>query len=321
VTTGQGERVVVGVDGSPGARAALGWALTAAARRGARLLVVSAFPVEASWLDPALVNPDRIEAIGEDTASRTWELVRDVVRSPDVSAVRGTADVPVHVRAVAGPAAPALVQHSATADLLVVGSRGRGGIRSTVLGSVALQCAAHADCPVVVVHPVPARAPEDEREPRVVVGLDDSPSGGAALAAAVAEATRRGAHVRGVLAYEAADHWSSVYAVMTRPPSQSGARALERARAVVTDALGGDAGAVEVSVEAGPAGEVLVGKAADADLLVVGSRSRSALLGTVLGSVALHCVVHAPCPVMVVRPAPEPAAPRPDVAVGAAGTA
>ncbi len=321
MTTGQGERVVVGVDGSPGARAALGWALTAAARRGARLLVVSAFPVEASWLDPALVDPDRIEAIGEDTASRTWELVRDVVRSPEVSAVRGSADVPVHVRAVAGPAAPALVQHSATADLLVVGSRGRGGIRSTVLGSVALQCAAHADCPVVVVHPVPARAPEDEREPRVVVGLDDSPSGGAALAAAVAEATRRGAHVRGVLAYEAADHWSSVYAVMTRPPSQSGTRALERARAVVADVLGEDAGSVEVSVEAGPAEEVLVRKAADAELLVVGSRSRSTLLGTVLGSVALHCVVHAPCPVLVVRSAPEPAAPRPVVAVGPAGTA
>lgn len=314
MTTAQEERVVVGVDGSPGARAALGWALSAAARRGARLLVLSAYPVEASWLDPALVSPDRIEAIGEDTESRTRELVQEVLRSPDVAAVRGAADVPVHVLAVPGLAAPALVQHSATADLLVVGSRGRGGIRSTVLGSVALQCAAHADCPVVVVHPVPAGAPEEARQPRVVVGLDDSPAGRVAVAAAVAEAGRRGARVHGVLAYEAPDHWSSMYAVVARPQAQSGARALERARAIVADALGEDAGSVEVSVEAGPAAEVLVRRAADADLLVVGSRSRSTLLGTVLGSVALHCVVHAACPVMVVRPAPQAAAPRRETA-------
>jgi nucleotide-binding universal stress UspA family protein len=71
---------------------------------------------------------------------------------------------------------------------------------------------------------------------------------------------------------------------------------------------------VEVSVEAGPAEEVLVRKAADAELLVVGSRSRSILQGVVLGSVALHCVVHAPCPVLVVRPAPEPDQVRPDAA-------
>ena len=55
-------------------------------------------------------------------------------------------------------------------------------------------------------------------------------------------------------------------------------------------------------------------RAAGADLLVVGSRSRGTLPGMLLGSVALHCAVHAPCPVMVVRPEPKPARPRAAVA-------
>lgn len=308
---GHEQRIVVGVDGSAGARLALAWALPAAARRGATLVVLSAFPVEAYWLDPYAVDPGRIAPVRGDVEGRVHAEVDEVLRDPDVSAVPGTADVPVHVLAVPGPVAPVLVEHSVTADLLVVGSRGRGGLRSTVLGSVALHCAAHAVCPVVVVHPGPEDAREAAQVPRVVVGLDDSPCGRAALAGAVDEAGRRGARVQGVLAYEAPDHWSPLYEVRKQPPAQRGARALERARALVVDVLGDRADAVDVTVQAGRAEEVLVGKADGAELLVVGSRSRSALLGTVLGSVALHCVIHAPCPVLVVRPAPEPAARRP----------
>ena len=61
---------------------------------------------------------------------------------------------------------------------------------------------------------------------------------------------------------------------------------------------------VDVVALAGGAAETLVQRAESADLLVVGSRSRSRLRGMVLGSVALHCVVHPPCPVMVVRRRP-----------------
>jgi nucleotide-binding universal stress UspA family protein len=52
----------------------------------------------------------------------------------------------------------------------------------------------------------------------------------------------------------------------------------------------------------GPAGDVLVRAAEGAELLVVGGRGRGALRGMLLGSVALHCVLHAPCPVLVLRP-------------------
>ncbi|MGY2002621.1 universal stress protein [Blastococcus sp. SYSU DS1024] len=300
-------RIVVGVDGSPGARLALAWALAEAARRGAELLVLSSFPVEAIWLDPGYVDPRRVEAIREDTEDRARGLVEEVLGDPDVSAVAGTADVPVRVVAVPGPAAPNLVEHATRAELLVVGSRGRGGIRSTVLGSVALHCATHAACPVVVVHAAAGSAPEGATAPRVVVGLDDSPHAEAVLVTAVAAAARRGARVEAVLAYEEPNPWSEMYAVMTRAPGQSRARALEFARGVVAEALGEGQSAVDVTVLEGPAGEMLARRAAGADLLVVGSRSRNTLTGMVLGSVALHCVIHAPCPVLVVRPGAAPA--------------
>jgi nucleotide-binding universal stress UspA family protein len=151
-----------------------------------------------------------------------------------------------------------------------------------------------------------------------VVGLDDSPHARAALVTAVVEARRRGARVDAVLAYEEPNYWSDMYAVMMPPPGQTRAQALERAQALVAEVLGDEAGTVDVSVAAGSAGEVLVQHAAGADLLVVGSRSRSALPGMVLGSVALHCVVHAPCAVEVARPVPEPARTRPAAAAGTA---
>ena len=62
-----------------------------------------------------------------------------------------------HIVAAADPAAVELTERSEDADLLVVGSRGRGAVRSALLGSVALHCAVHAPCPVMVVHPVGSR--------------------------------------------------------------------------------------------------------------------------------------------------------------------
>lgn len=299
------------MDGSAGGRRALAWALSAAAGRGASLEVVSAFPVDVHWIDPLLVDPHRIEKIRRDVEARTRDLVEEVRSDPEVSAIPGTAEVPVWVMAAPGPAAPVLVHRAEGAELLVVGSRGRGGVRSTVLGSVALHCSVHAPCPVVVVRSAAGEAAtEPATAPRVVVGLDDSPHAEAALRAALAEADRRGGRVEAVLAYDTPNYWSDMYAVMTAPPGRTREQALERAEAFVADALGDEAEAVDVVVADGPPGEVLVQHAVGAVLLVVGSRSRSTLAGMVLGSVALHCVIHGPCPVMVVRPEPEPARDR-----------
>jgi nucleotide-binding universal stress UspA family protein len=219
---------------------------------------------------------------------------------PAVTAVPRAAAVEVSFTIAAGEPAEHLVHLARGARLLVVGSRGRGGVRSTLLGSVALHCSTHAPCPVVVVH-----APLQPTAARVVVGFDDSPVARTALAWAAEEARRRGAALKVVATYQPVVYWSDVVAVVPPPYDESMPEFRRRVERLVSEVLGEPLGQdVSVVTEVGQAGEVLVRRAEGAELLVVGSRSRSRLAGMVLGSVALHCAVHASCPVLVVRPEP-----------------
>jgi nucleotide-binding universal stress UspA family protein len=121
------------------------------------------------------------------------------------------------------------------------------------------------------------------------------------------EARRLGARIEAVTALEPLGPWVDLSSATLPDGSQLRAEARSAADRLVTEVLGpddADRPAVEVVVEEGQPATVLTGRAADADLLVVGSRGRATLPGLVLGSVALRCVVHAPCPVMVVHPAP-----------------
>ncbi|SEO84264.1 universal stress protein [Trujillonella endophytica] len=299
------ERWVVGVDGSPGARAALVWALAAAARAGARLELVSTYPADFYWTDPYLLDTVRLDEIRADTAGLVRAALAEARRDPALAAVPGAAEVPTDVVVGGGAAAAQLVEQAQGAQRLVVGSRGRSGVRSTLLGSVALHCVAHAPCPVVVVHPGAVQPP-----PRVVVGIDDTDVSREALREAAEEARRLGAELEVVAACPLEVVWSNIYSVVAPPAEETRARARERAEIVVAEVLGADA-PVRLRVEDGEPAEALPRVAAGAVLLVVGSRSRSRIAGMLLGSVALHCVVHAPCPVMVVHPQPARAAGRP----------
>lgn len=298
-------RLVVGVDGSAGSRAALAHALTTAARRGADVEVVSTYPLMLSWTGGAAVELSAVDVIGEDTESRTREFVAEVRRDPAVAVVPGVAEVPVTLRVGVGPAAQELVDRSRHADLLVVGSRGRGAVRSALLGSVALHCATHAHCPVVVVRPTAVGRPQQSR---IVVGVDGSDRSRAALVAAVDEAGRRGADVVAVAAYQRADQWTDLAAVPTPSVDEIRADVRRAAEDMVREVLaatrqpGVPVPHVRVEAMRGAAADLLVEVADEADLLVVGSRGRGALRGLLLGSVALHCVLHATCPVMVVHP-------------------
>ena len=311
-----GARMVVGVDGSPGAERALAWAWCAAAREGAALEVVSAFPVDFYWTDPYLLDQRRIESLRTDTEARTRELVEHVRRMPEVLAATESAPVPYDVVVVAGAPAEHLVRIADGASLLVVGSRGRGGLRSTVLGSVALHCSTHASSPVVVVHPR-----EEPTSSRVVVGVDGSRASRAALLRAAEAAGELGAELEAVAAYSMPNYWSDLYVVLTESVAELRDAARRNAERTVAEVLGEEPRVpVRVVTVEGPAGDALVQRAADAELLVVGSRSRSKLPGMMLGSVALHCAVHGPCPVMVVHPQHEADA-RPDVpAMAVAGS-
>jgi nucleotide-binding universal stress UspA family protein len=298
------QRIVVGVDGSAGARAALVWAMTEAARRRADIEVVTAFPVDFYWTDAYLLDTRRIEVIRSDTEGRARAMI-DEVRRDTSAASPGAGDVDVQLLVVAGSPAVHLVARSEGAALLVVGSRGRGSTRSAIAGSVALHCSAHAKCPVVVVHATTATPDEPAR---VVVGLDDSEPGRTALAAAVAQAAALDARVDAVLAYQPLDYWSDPYGGMAPPLGETREQALTRGQVIVADVLGPapvERGRVRVLAVEGPPRQTLVHEAAGARLLVVGSRGRNQLRGLLLGSVALHCVMHAPCPVLVIHPQPD----------------
>lgn len=148
--------VVVGVDDSPAGRAALRFALHDAVRRGARVDVVAAFRLpDYGW------GPEGV-AITAAAADRTLAEIHDAVRDRAraivdevLAEMAGTVlePPPLTVLAVGGSAGETLVHAARNADLLVVGSRGRGGFASAMLGSVSLHCVLHAHCPVTVVHP------------------------------------------------------------------------------------------------------------------------------------------------------------------------
>ncbi|MGY1753384.1 universal stress protein [Blastococcus sp. SYSU D01042] len=297
-------RVVVGVDGSDGAQAALRYALAAAAVRGAGLEILTGCAPELHWAAAAPLAVPDVLTVREATLARALDAVAAV--SGDVPEA---ADVPLEVCVTVEPAAPELVRHSRGAALVVVGSRGHGAVRSALLGSAALHVATHAACPVVVVHPDPAElTPAGTGAPRVVVGVDGSPTGRAALVAAVDEAVRLGADLDLVACFAFDSYWAALYPDLV--PSSDEIRedvrreAQEQVTAVLADRPQ-DAPVPEVHLEVvqGAPSDVLVERARGAALLVVGSSGRGAVRAALLGSVALHCAMNAPCPVLVVHPA------------------
>ena len=147
----RGPRVVVGIDFSAGARAALLFALEDAVRRGVPVEAVTTYRPPDYWMDFDAVGTYQPEQMRTATVDRLRRFVVEV-------AAEGPQPPPkVHLHVVAGAAADVLIRRSHEADLLVVGSRGHGGFAAMLLGSVGMQCALHASCPVTVVHSAEAR--------------------------------------------------------------------------------------------------------------------------------------------------------------------
>jgi nucleotide-binding universal stress UspA family protein len=135
--------IVVGVDGSKQGEAALEFAAEEAALRGARLLIVGAWEIP-MMIEPVGVYPgESFEGLREDTESIVQAAVARVRELQPVVACEG--------KAIEGRPAALLLKEAEHADMIVVGSRGRGGFASLLLGSVSQQVVHHAPCPVVVV--------------------------------------------------------------------------------------------------------------------------------------------------------------------------
>jgi nucleotide-binding universal stress UspA family protein len=132
------QRIVVGVDGSAHGNAALRWAMAEAeVHRGE---VTAVFAWQMPFLDiPGAFDRQEIEDLSKQFLVQT------------VAAVVPDPQVPLNLLVAQGDVSEALIHAAKDADLLVLGSRGRGGFVGLKLGSVSQECVAHADCPVVVV--------------------------------------------------------------------------------------------------------------------------------------------------------------------------
>ncbi|BBG02473.1 MULTISPECIES: universal stress protein [Pseudonocardia] len=275
-----GNEVAVGWDGSPGARAALALVRRVLPDRPVVAVTVGAAPGPD---DPAVVR-------------------RVVVPAPAAAPAR-----------VGRAVAVALVEAAAGTAVLVVGASSTG--HGDLLGSTASAIVEHAGIPVLLA-PVPpgngegfvpaetrtsaVGVPEPRRAPgaapaggtgSVVVGVDGSASGRAALRWAVAEAARTGRAVRAVRVWDPA--------VLPVDQLLAELRAAEQA-ALAADVAGSPAAA---ELREGPVAAELCRAAEGAALLVVGGHGRGRLGRMLLGSVSAACLQHARCPVVVLTPA------------------
>jgi nucleotide-binding universal stress UspA family protein len=138
--------VVVGVDYSTEAKAAFSFAIEEARLRRAGLLAIHA--IEPFGTYPSLAV--EVSAVHE---------AADQLLESATSDVNGEGnDVEIERRVIEGAPAAVLIEESHAADLLVVGSRGHGGLAGLLVGSVSQQCAYHAACPVVIVRRPSARS-------------------------------------------------------------------------------------------------------------------------------------------------------------------
>ena len=141
-------RIVVGVEGSGGARAALRWAIKEARHRNAFVDVVTAYSTTYVPASPDF-NYVPLDPIDLEVEVKRMQdsIIDEVLAEVDAQGVE------IRRRMLRGRAADTLIAESVNAAMLVVGSRGRGGFRGLLLGSVSQQIAQHGSCPVVIVRP------------------------------------------------------------------------------------------------------------------------------------------------------------------------
>lgn len=306
--------IVVGVDGSDQSICALIWAASEAEKRGAALHMVTAYTVPifaASGLDGGYATIDDTviregaEAVLANAAEKVSQFAVDLTASVET-----------------GDAAGALRDLSETAELMVVGSRGRGGFIGRMLGSVSSALPAHSKCPVAVIPLAAATRLGDEEielsakvrqagctpeevEQVVLVGADGSDRARAAVLVAAEYASRWGLPLRVVCALPP---FTGSLAWVPAP--------LDR-EALYNDIQGQLQTGIawlnshfphleaSATLHDGAPVEVLVSASRTARLLVLGNRGRGGFADMLLGSTSQGVLHHAKGPVMVVPDHPD----------------
>ena len=285
--------VVVGLDLDT-AMAAVDWAAAEARRRHRPLLLLAAAdaPLVDLWTaERAVVLDEAVTQYTHDHVARVTERLHTVY--PDLAV---TSEI------LPRPAAAALVDSSATADLLVVGTHSRGRFARFFVGSVSSKVVAHASCPVVVVPGGGEQSADRGRAPelppsRVVVGVAPSAVAQHVLAFGFDFADRHGLPLLAVMAArpDLLTTPEGVYATMLHDDMAPWlGEALAGWREKYPDVT------ITEDVVVDHVAPVLTDRAGPADLLVIGKHSRPAALDAVLGSVSQGVLHHARGPVAVV---------------------
>lgn len=285
--------VVVGVADEPTSRHVVLWAAEEARHRGALLRIVHVVQHHAAVTATGAFMAREYDDVVERAAANLLQRAAGWVRTSAPGLVVETEldhESPRY----------SLLRAAKEADLVVVGTRGHGGVPGLSLGSTSLSVATHAPCPVVVVP-----APRTQPGHGVVVGVDGSERGQAAVAFAVDEAERTGEVLTVVHVWDrswpydtpAPDSWYG-----TVVSQEEGAHDLLLAEACAGIAEEHpDLVVRRQLVKHGVPAHALLQEAAHARLLVVGARGRGAVAAFLFGSVS-HSVLHtADVPVAVVR--------------------
>lgn len=279
--------VTAGLDGSRESHAGLAWAAAEAVRRGATLEIVQVHETGAypySQLLDDQVEIDHAERVVKEVAA---EIGR---RHPGLHLVS---------QVVAGRPSHVLDELGARSDLLVLGTRGFGGLRSFFVGSTALPTVAHARCPVVLVR---AGGGDPDRKGDVVLGLKPDKAPEEVLRFAFDTAERRSVALRVLYGMDVPPAHRFLRRHDTPPKDAELVDQHTEALRARTEPWRERHPDVPVTHRAvvGPPAVHLVEEASDAALLVVGRRPNPGRVGTYIGSVTHAVMHHAVVPVAVV---------------------
>ncbi|MBF6353952.1 universal stress protein [Nocardia higoensis] len=283
--------ILVAVDGSPSSQQAAAWAAVTAALHNAPLHVFTAID---DCAGPARIlsaaDRERRRGEGEGVVAAAARIASEAVAAEQKTGPDITTEV------CADLVIPTLLERSATVRMIVLGSRGTGAYLPGLLGSVTTAVVRHATCPVAV---IPDRPVHDEplRRAPVVVGVDGSRHSAAAVDFAVAEAARRGVDLVAV------HSWCDTSTVCL-PADWEAIRTAEEA--VLAERMAGygqdypEVTIRRIVVSDRPV-RALHQAAAQAQMLVVGSRGRGGFTGMQLGSTSNALLHMVECPMVVVR--------------------
>ncbi|MBJ7287935.1 universal stress protein [Williamsia sp.] len=287
--------VLVGVDGSKTSLAAVRWAAREAIIRSTPLRIVMSLEEITPSLGYYAVPQsyfDEMKVTGDATLT-------EAARIASAIAVESGAELDVHTDLLTGPARPALIELSASMQMLVLGTRGYDVAAFRSLGSVTSAVAAHARCPVTVVH----QEPEDykpARFGRVVVGVDGSEQSDAALDLAFEEAALRGANLEVAHGYYDLTPMIGAGMGVTYDAIKETQEVALSERLMTWRDRYPDLPVTERVVAANPV-PVLANSADEADLVVVGSRGRGGFTGMLLGSTSRALMHSVTCPLTIVH--------------------